>query len=82
MVERMPYSVWAIEELEVGLQIMKANGIADVIEGKWNSLEMRQWDWHAYLTRSYPDVYPAKQLFAKEYDEIFSPLYAAQHAGN
>lgn len=82
LVEQMPYSVWSIEELEVGLQIMTANGIGDVIEGKLKSPEMRQWDWHGYLTRSYPNAYPAKQLFTKEYDEVFSALYAAQHAGN
>jgi hypothetical protein len=34
LVERMPYSIWAVEELEVGLQIMCTNGIANFMEGK------------------------------------------------
>jgi hypothetical protein len=81
-VERMPYSIWAIEELEVGLQIMRANGIADFIEGKLTSEEMRQWDWHGYMTNRYPKSFPARKLFEKDYDEMFSDLYRAQEAGN
>jgi hypothetical protein len=80
-VEQMPYSIWAIEELEVGLQIMRDNGITDFLEGKLSSQEMRQWDWHGYMTNRYPKSFPAKRLFGKEYDEMFAGLYAAQHGG-
>jgi hypothetical protein len=80
LVDQMPYSVWAIEELEVGLQIMKEKGISHVMDGKLTGLEMRQWDWHGYMTKRYPGSYPAKRLFEKEYDDIFSDLYAAQNA--
>jgi hypothetical protein len=80
-VERMPYSIWAIEELEVGLQIMRSNGIADFMEGKLTSEEMRQWDWDGYMTNRYPK-FPAKKLFEKDYHEMFSDLYRAQDAGN
>jgi hypothetical protein len=81
-VERMPYSIWAIEELEVGLQIMRANGIADFMEGKLNSEERLRWDWHGYMTNRYPQSFPAKKLFEKDYDEIFSDLHLAQGLGN
>jgi hypothetical protein len=81
VVERMPYSVWAIEELEVGLQIMNAEGIADFMEGKLTSEEMRQWDWHGYMASRYLKFFPAKKLFEKEYDEMFSELYRTQYVG-
>lgn len=81
-VERMPYSIWAIEELEVGLQIMHANGIAEFMEGKLTSEEMRQWDWHGYMINRYRQSFPAKKLFEKEYYEMFSDLFRAQDAGN
>jgi hypothetical protein len=76
LVERMPYSIWAVEELEVGLQIMRSNGIADFMEGKLTSEEMRQWDWVGYMTNRYPK-FPAKKLFEKDYHEMFSDLYRA-----
>ena len=75
----MPYSIWAIEELEVGLQIMNAIAIADFMEGKLKTEELR-WDWHGYMIKNYPQSFPAKKLFEKEYDEMFSELHAAQHA--
>jgi hypothetical protein len=81
-VERMPYSIWAIEEFEVGLQIMRANGIADFMEGKLNSEETLRWDWHGYMINRYPQSLPAKKLFEKDYEEMFSDLYRAQPAGN
>ena len=81
IVERMPYSIWAIEELEVGLQIMRAHGIANFMDGKLNSEEMRRWDWHGYMSHQYPKSFPAKKLFDKEYDAMFSDLYRAQYAG-
>jgi hypothetical protein len=80
LVEEMPYSIWAIDELEVGLQIMRSNGIAAFMEGKFESAEMCQWDWHGYMKKSYPKSFPAKRLFEKEHDEMFSALYAAQAA--
>lgn len=80
--KEMPYSVFAIEELEVGLQIMNVNGIEGFIEGKLSSQEMRQWDWHAYMTKANPKSFPAKRLFQGEYDEMFSELFRAQHAGS
>jgi hypothetical protein len=80
MLEQMPYSIWAIEELEVGLQIMHANGIAAFMEGKLTP-EMREWDWHGYMTNRYPNSFPTRKLFQKEYDDAFAPMYAAQNSG-
>jgi len=82
VVDEMPYSIFAIEELEVGLQLMNENGIADFIDGKLNSLEMRQWDWHGYMSKIYPSSFPAKRLFQDEYDEMFSPLFRKQAIGD
>ena len=76
----MPYSVWAIEDLEAGLQIMATSGIADVLEGKILSEDKRQWDWHGYLVDRYPRAFPAKKLFEDEYESMFSELYRAQAA--
>lgn len=81
LVEKMPYSVFAVEELEVGLQIMNTNGIDGFMEGKLKSLEMRNWDWHGYMTNRYPKSFPAKRLFQDEYDAMFSELFLAQNAG-
>jgi hypothetical protein len=78
LVGRMPYSVWAIEELEVGLQIMCASDISDFMEGKLNSEEMRQWDWNGYMTNRYRNALPRRRLFEKEYKELFSELLQAQ----
>jgi hypothetical protein len=73
-----PYSVWAIEELEAGLQVMNKVAIRDFVEGKLNDSEMRRWDWHAYMTHRWVDHFPVKRLFDKEYDEMFSKLLNAQ----
>jgi hypothetical protein len=79
LTEERPYSIWAIEELEAGLQIINSVGIAEFMDGKLKDAEMRQWDWHGYMTNSFSNYFPLKKLFDKEYDEIFSDLYAAQN---
>jgi hypothetical protein len=78
LTEQHPYSVWAIEELETGLQIVNSVGIAPFIEGKLKDREMREWDWHGYMTHCFPKQFPLKRLFNKDYDEMFSKLFAAQ----
>ncbi len=81
IVDRMPYSIWAVEEMEVGLQIMRDNGIGEFIGGKLKNQEMRTWDWHGYMTNRYPQSFPARRLFGKEYDDMFSTLFEAQRGG-
>lgn len=78
LLRQMPYSVWAIEELEIGLQIMNSVPISDFMDGKLDSDEMKRWDWHAYMTKAFPKHFPAKRLFDAEYDEMFAKVYAAQ----
>jgi hypothetical protein len=80
LLQEMPYSVWGIEELEVGLQIMHSNGIIAFMEGKLNDPDKRRWDWHGYMTDQYRTLFPAKRLFDKEYDEMFADLFATQDA--
>jgi hypothetical protein len=80
LVQRMPYSIIVIEDLEGALQIMRDNGIAGFMRGKLEDPAIRQWDWHGYMVDRYRGAFPVKKLFDKEYDEIFSPLFAAQSA--
>jgi hypothetical protein len=79
-VKGMPYSILAVEELEIALQIMRTNGIADFMEGKLTSEEMSQWEWHGYMIKLFPKSFPTKRLFEKDYNEIFDDLYRAQDA--
>jgi hypothetical protein len=80
LVERMPYSIIAIEDLEVAVQIMRDNGIVGFMRGKLEDCAIRQWDWHGYMVDRYRGAFPVKKLFDKEYDEIFAPLFVAQSA--
>jgi hypothetical protein len=81
-VQRMPYSIWAIEELEVGLQIMRTTGIADFMKGKLTSEEMRQWDWRGYMSDRYPKSFPVPKLFETDYEEMFSDLLPTDGAAS
>ena len=74
LLDEMPYSVWPIEECEVGMQIINTVGVQDFFDGKINDTGMRLWGWHAYMTHRFPEHFPAKKLFADEYEEIFSGL--------
>jgi len=75
LVERMPYSVWAVEELEAGLQIMGIAGIKAFMEGKLENAEKRRWDWFAYMRNQYPASFPTKKLFKDDYRQTFSEIY-------
>jgi hypothetical protein len=44
--EQFPYSVWAIDELEVGLQIMQSVGIKSFMDGKLG----KSCHWHEFGT--------------------------------
>jgi hypothetical protein len=75
---QFPYSVWAIDELEVGLQIMQAVGIKSFMDGKLGSQPMSHWDWHGYMSSTHLSLYPFKALFDAEYEAMFADLYAVQ----
>ena len=74
MIETMPYAVLAIEELEVGGQIINIVGISDFLEGKLNDAEMRTWEWHGYMTKRFPNQFPARKLFDPDYEKLFANL--------
>lgn len=81
IIEDMPYSIFAIEELEVALQIMHANGIADFVSGKLTSPEMREWEWRGYMSDRYPRSFPARDLFDEDYHAMFADLLRAERFG-
>ena len=68
----MPYSILAVEDIEVGMQIINSIGIRKFIEGKLNDAEMPRWGWRGYITRCFPDYLPPRNLFMEEYEESFS----------
>jgi hypothetical protein len=51
------------------------------MEGKLKSEEILQSGWLGYMISRYPN-FPAKKLFAKDYDLMFSDLHRAQEAGD
>lgn len=80
LIEQFPYSVWSVDELEVGLQIMQSVGIKSFMDGKFGSQPMSHWDWHGYMSNAYSTLYPFNALFDDEYDAMFTELYSAQVA--
>ena len=72
--DEMPYPVWAIEELEVEMQVINTVGIQAFFDGKLKDAEMKQWDWHGYMKNNFRDHFPAKRLFDDEYQKLFSDL--------
>jgi hypothetical protein len=80
LIDQFPYSVWAIDELEVGLQTMQAVGIKSFMDGKLGSASMDFWDWHGYMSNTYTSFHPFKALFDDEYDAMFADLYSAQES--
>jgi hypothetical protein len=69
MIEDMPYSIWAIEELEVGMQIMREASIDEFMTGKLSDKEMSQWEWDPYIRGQYPKFH-VRDLFEDEYRNL------------
>jgi hypothetical protein len=76
-VKDRPYSVFAIEDLEAGLQILDSVGVTDFMDGKLQDREMQQWDWHAYMQARFKKYFPVKKLFDEEYDQLTDKIVAA-----
>jgi len=72
----MPYSVWSIEELEAGMQIVNSVGIQHVLAGKLRDKEMKRWEWLPYFTHQFPEHFPTRKLFRDQYDSLFSDILA------
>ncbi len=58
------------------MQIINVVGVQDFMDGKIDDNEMKSWEWHPYMTRRFPEHFPAKKLFTDDFDEIFSGLAA------
>lgn len=73
VLDKMPYSVWAIEELERGMQIVDATGLLDFLHGKIADQEMRRWEWAAYMNQRF-SRFARRSLFQEEYEAMFRSL--------
>jgi hypothetical protein len=62
LIKQFPFSVWAVDELEVGLQIMQSVGIKSFMDGTLKSRSMSFWDWHGYMSNTFSNLYPFKAL--------------------
>lgn len=71
---RLPFSVWAVTDLESGMQIVKDVGVQRYMEGKLTDPEMKEWEWYPYMTKVFGKLPPAKNLFSAEYDSMFSKI--------
>jgi len=72
-ITKMPYSVWPIDDLELGLQIINESSIATVMDGKLLDSEKQDWEWRPYLTQSFK--VPRKELFEDDYRKLFSDFH-------
>jgi hypothetical protein len=67
---KMPYSVWPVEDFELGLQIMSESPIATVMDGKLLDKEMQDWEWRPYLSQKFKQR--RKPLFEDDYRKLFA----------
>ncbi|MBK3660165.1 hypothetical protein JJE66_02710 [Bradyrhizobium diazoefficiens] len=66
----MPYSIWPIDDFELGLQVMNESSVATVMDGKLLDGEHHDWEWRPYLSRCFKE--PRKELFEDDYRKLFS----------
>lgn len=78
IVSTMPFSIMAVEELEIAIQAVEVAGISDFMNGKLEQGGFGQWTWLPYIKERFPKTYPSRTLFSAEYDEIFDSLVEAQ----
>ncbi|CUT13660.1 hypothetical protein BF49_4740 [Bradyrhizobium sp.] len=71
----MPYSIWPIDDFELGLQIMNESSVAAVMNGKLLDNEHRDWEWRPYLSKCFKE--PRKELFEDDYRRLFSDFNPA-----
>ncbi len=71
----MPYSVWPVDEFEVGLQVMETVSITTFMDGKLRDKEMHDWEWRPYMSTRFNANHRA--LFDDEYQRLFSDLHPA-----
>jgi hypothetical protein len=74
ILKEMPYSIWSVGDLEVGMQIINFVGIQEFFEPKFSSANMVQWEGHSYMINRLPNHFPAKFLFPDDYKKIFKGI--------
>jgi hypothetical protein len=66
----MPYSVWPVDDFEVGMQVMNTVPISTFMDGKLRDKETRDWEWRPYMSARFKGVF--KALFAEDYKKLFA----------
>lgn len=74
VLEDMPYSVWAVEDLEIAMQIIDTTGVREFMDGKIADPEMNDWPWKTYMGTRFPDLVQGKNLFSDEFEAFFSRI--------
>jgi hypothetical protein len=71
-IDEMPYSVCAIDDLEVLLQVVSVERAAPVVGGKAENPEFRQWAMRSFLLSRFAEqVRETKPLFPNALDNIY-----------
>jgi hypothetical protein len=74
VLEGMPYSIWCINDLEAGIQVIDKVGIRAFMERKILDPEMSQWEWQPYLAETFRGKFSRKDLLRDDYDALFEKL--------
>jgi hypothetical protein len=74
VLDKMPYSIWSINDLEAGMQIVNQIGIRPFIEGKIHDPEMSRWEWQAYLIEKFRGKFSRNKLLGADYDAIIEKI--------
>ncbi len=69
----MPYSVWPIDDFEIGLHVLNDSSIAAVMDGKLLDTEKQDWEWRPYLSENFKE--PRRMLFEDDYRKLFSDFH-------
>lgn len=67
----MPFSIWPVDSLENGLQIIDGTSIGEVFDIKLRGPEYQDWEWDAFLTERYKG-FEIRPLFQREFDALFT----------
>lgn len=77
--ELMPYSIMSVHELDRAAGVINTVGIEDVLSGKLNDPERRQWAFGAYCSDCYREhLGQLDHLFHDEFDAMFADIAPAR----
>lgn len=75
MLDKMPYSICSIDELEDLMQVIQVHGIKEVVTNKVHDGEKKTWSVGPYLMNSYKaDMDRVNYLFKDEFQELFGRM--------